>query len=192
MTIRKVIGALALMGCMVGANAASISLVPTGATDGLMEGDIVTFDIVANFTGESTIGGGLDILWDESVLQFDSITGPLVGEPDFSRACSPGAGICDDLVASAFSPLPDQFTLAAVSFRVAGLGADTTTIMLAPGEQQGAQPSLSSFWVSAADFVSPIPVDYQGADVTGVPVPAAVWFMLSGLGALIGFGRKSA
>ncbi len=34
----------------------------------------------------------------------------------------------------------------------------------------------------------------QGANVLAapIPVPAAVWFMLSGLGALLGFGRKSA
>ncbi|MEM9270258.1 MAG: VPLPA-CTERM sorting domain-containing protein [Pseudomonadota bacterium] len=48
-------------------------------------------------------------------------------------------------------------------------------------------------WVSAADFVTELDPTYGSATVNAVvPVPAAVWFMLSGLAALFGIRRQAA
>ena len=61
----------------------------------------------------------------------------------------------------------------------------TTTVALGP------TAGIAGPWVSAVDFVSIIEPDYGSASVTAVPVPAAVWFMLSGLAALFGMRRAA-
>jgi hypothetical protein len=49
-----------------------------------------------------------------------------------------------------------------------------------------------SNFVGGDDFSSDIDVNFFGSTVTvaPVPLPAAAWMMLSGLGVLFGFGRK--
>lgn len=190
MTIKKLIGALALMGFMASANAASILLAPQGATDGLAAGDTVTFDVVMDFTDypNGTIGGGFDIFFDSSVMQFESFfRDPTIGEADFSRDPDILDGLLESWAVAAFSPLPQFNILGTVTFSVLPtLGAGTTQI----GTQ--ATAGIGGPWVDGTTFIDLVPVDYGAVDVTGIPVPAAVWFMLSGLGALLGFGRRKA
>lgn len=89
----KVFGALALLGLMTGAHAASILLTPTIDVDGVFAGDLVSFDINADFsdimTGNPPIvgtgGGGFDILYDPIALMFIEATRSGLGDGFFSR-----------------------------------------------------------------------------------------------------------
>ncbi len=193
MTIKKMIGAAALMGLMASANAASISLVYTGAndTDGTGAviaaiGDVVTFDVVMDFSGdgERTLGGGFDIAFDTAGLAFESYQVADFGDPFFSRPADLLDGLLESGAFGDFGGLSGPATVASVAFTVVGVGEyDIST----SGTMGDGGP-----FISAIDFTTELDVDYFGARVSSVPVPAAVWFMLSGLGALVGFGRRKA
>lgn len=165
----KAFGVLVLLSLTASANAASVSLVPTTAVDDVLAGDVVSFDIMMDFTGEATIGGGFDIVFDENALQFDSVNRNLaLGEPDFSRDPTPGPGLLDDWVVSAFNALPETANMGSVNFTVLpGLGGGTTNVTLTDGRDGGAVPSLAGFWVDAIDFTSEIAVDYNSVAVNG-------------------------
>ncbi len=76
MIFTKIITAISLTGLIACANAASISLNYVGeadVVDGAVQvfvGDIVTFDVLMDFTDEPTIGGGFDILFDTTGLAY--------------------------------------------------------------------------------------------------------------------------
>lgn len=205
MTIKpfhKALAALVLCGSMASAHAASVMLVATTPTSDLAAGSVVTFEILADFTDTAagTTGGGFDVLFDSSVLQFDSLfRDETIGEADFSRDPDILDGLLDDWTIASFNALgaDSVLNLGNISFVVLDtLGGGSTTVAGTDARAQGADPSLAGFWVDASDFVSEIPVNYNGVELSGpmtvVPVPAAVWLMLSGVGALLGFGRKSA
>lgn len=204
MTIRKMIGAAALMGVMASANAASISLVYTGGaslgtdTDGAAlaaVGDVLSFDIVADFTDQPTIGGGWDIAFNSDAFAYGEYTldptglGPGVLDPGFSSApCT--TTTCEDpgvLLSAAFG-----------NFNGYGLDAVVASITFTAVAEGDINFVLSDNILPAGSFIdaatfAEIAVDYSNqATARVVPVPAAVWFMLSGLGALVGFGRRKA
>ena len=84
--LNKALATLLLLVLSSSVIASSLSLVPTGAIINLNDMDIVTFDVVVDFTDDSgTLGGGLDIAFDSSALQFDSVTRVDTGDPDFGR-----------------------------------------------------------------------------------------------------------
>lgn len=198
MSIKKVIGAAALMGFMASANAASLSLVYTGgstiqdpiADDGAIlvnDGDMLTFDLIMDFSGdgEITLGGGFDINFDEAGLSFVDYTSAGLGEASFGRDPDVEAGRLFSGAFGAFAGLTGPDLVATMTFMASG---PEGTYAIGPSGTDG----IGGPFISAIDFVSEIAVDYNGANVRIVPVPAAVWFMLSGLGALVGFGRRKA
>jgi len=188
MTIKpmKIFGALILMGLLSSANAASISLVPTSAVDGVSAGDIVSFDVVADFSDVPTLGGGFDIVFDSSALAFSSLTNNQVGDPAFGRDPDILDGLLESWAFANFNPLSGILAVGSVSFEVLG-GFTSTTV------GTSATNGIGGPFVDGNDFISIIPVEYSSVTVTSqIPVPAAVGFLLSGLGALFGFGRRAA
>jgi hypothetical protein len=207
MTIKKMIGAAALMGVMASANAASLSLVYTGenaVVDGVVQaeaGDALTFDLIMDFSGmqmigdsmqsEITLGGGFDIAFDSSLLAFDSYVGNENAgfESSFTRDPEVEDGLLTGGAFGAFGGLTGPDLVATITFIAAEGPGGATTIALGADTSGTAGP-----FVSAIDFATLLNVEFGSVDVevAPIPVPAAVWFMLSGLGALVGFGRKSA
>ena len=189
MTIKpfKVFGALLVLGLASVSNAASINLVPTTAIDGVLPGDIVSFDIVLDFSDENTLGGGLDLTFDESQLSLVSFTNTVIlGDPSFGRPPDyvPGSGLLESWGVGDFNGIAGGL-MGQVSFEVLP-GATQSVVQLGP------TMGIAGPWVSAVDFVTILMPDYGSATVTAIPVPAAVWFMLSGLGALFGMRRSAA
>lgn len=191
MTIKKVIGAAALMGMMASANAASLSLVYTGdadtAADGailVQSGDSVTFDLIMDFSDDPTIGGGFDINFDSAGLMFESYVGAGLGDADFGRDPDVEDGRLFSGAFGSFNVLTGPELVATITF----------TAMGAPGDYNVSPSGTTGPGGPFIDgtFINTITPDFNGADVRIVPVPAAVWFMLSGLGALVGFGRRKA
>ncbi|MFK8016595.1 MAG: VPLPA-CTERM sorting domain-containing protein [Gammaproteobacteria bacterium] len=192
MTIKKMIGAVALMGLMASANAASVSLIYTGGNDidddGAIlaaGGDVLSFDLVMDFTDRITLGGGFDVNWDTAGLGNVEYTSAGFGDPSFGRDPVMEDGRLFNGAVGNFNGLTEG-TIASISFTVIGTEGD---FAIAPSGTDGD----SGPWIDGITFVDVIEnVEYNGANVRVVPVPAAVWFMLSGLGALIGFGRRKA
>ncbi|MEM6640000.1 MAG: VPLPA-CTERM sorting domain-containing protein [Pseudomonadota bacterium] len=194
MTIKKLIGAAALTGVMATANAASLSLVYTGDnevdTDGAilaLAGDSLTFDLIMDFSGdgEATLGGGFDVNFDAMGLEFAEYVSAGLGEQSFGRDPILEDGRLFNGAFGAFGGLTGPDLVATITFTVIG---DAGDYQLGPSTTTGD----SGPFVSADTFLPQTPPDAIGATVRVVPVPAAVWFMLSGLGALVGFGRRKA
>ena len=171
-----------LLGALGTANAASIWMTPQVSNAAV--GDIVAFEIHADFSDVVTIGGAFDGFYDPDALRFASWISSYPGSPNFSRDPDVLDGT---LFAFAFGDVPGIsgiWTLGVLEFEV--LAAGTTEITLQDNNSQ------AGAFLDAVTF-QPIPVDYSGATINAVvPVPAAAWLMVGGLGALVGFARQRA
>lgn len=177
-----------LLGTMaVGSQAASLSLVYTGASpvnddDAIIAqvNDILTFDIVMDFTDEPTIGGGFDIVFDTSVFAFDSFVNNEIGEDGFGRDPDVMSGLLESWAFGGFAGLSGPDIVGSVSFvYLGGFGEIQLT----------ATSGIGGPFVSLNQPDMTIDVQYGSAAV--VPLPAAAWFFLSGLGALFGVRRRA-
>lgn len=202
MTIKpltKVLAALALGLSMMGANAASI-----GFDQSLYianPGDEIAVTINYDFTDTAIFGGGLNVIYDASVLQFISYTPATwggTGEPQSGAASPVGALTADGAYEGIgigtfdFNGINTAGQIGTFQFLVLGAGGDAgcgQTLCLTPVEP------ANPFGSTTGQNLNPIVFDPNGDSVLGatvVPVPAAVWFLLSGLGALFGLGRRKA
>lgn len=68
------------------AGGASIYLAPVGSSSPVHTGDTIAFEVVIDFTGEPTLGGAFDMVWDPAALNFEQLTYNLVGDSAFGRA----------------------------------------------------------------------------------------------------------
>lgn len=188
MQLRMMVIALFLAAAQVGANAASLSLNYTGsnalADDGAVlarYGDLLTFELIMDFSEEPTIGGPFDIVFDDDGLQFVSYLSAGLGEPFFGRDPDHvGGGLLFGGGFGSFTGLTGPDLVATVTFLAQGPTGD---YHVTPTSYSGpAGPFMS------ADLVTAIYPEFYGADVRIVPLPAAVWLMLCGIGGLAGFG----
>lgn len=190
MTARLILAiAISLLAGLTGrANAASISIVYVGTNEvdpgGKVladTGDLLVFDMVMDFTDHPTIGGGFDILFDTSALGFVSL---IEAQPCMDFACpdqDPTDGRLQTGFAS-FTPLTGPALVASVTFQVTGDNVQSTFVALGP------TTGIRGPFISGVDFMTIIDVDYNAIEIGAVPVPAAAWFLLSGLLALLGVG----
>ncbi|MFK7888399.1 MAG: VPLPA-CTERM sorting domain-containing protein [Gammaproteobacteria bacterium] len=194
MKIKKILLAIALSASLTAAHAASVSLVYTGANDidddGAIlaaAGDTLTFDLVMDFTDQITLGGGFDINWDSSVFALESYVSAGLGDPSFGRDPVLEDGRLFNGAVGNFNGLTEGL-IATLSFQVLAFPATMADGMITPSGTDGD----SGPWIDGVTFVDVIDdVEYNGLGIR-VPVPAAVWFMLSGLGVLAGMGRRRA
>lgn len=162
--------------------AATVSLVPTTPINGLAVGDIVSFDIVMDFSDDPVFGGGFDVVYDPSVLQLDAfVRNPLIGDPDLSFDPVVSQGLLDDWTVNDLGGLPVIGLLGDVTFSI--LTTLPTTVALTDARDQGAQLPFDLFWVST-DFSSEVFVDYNSVTVNAIPLPGAVWLLGSAISLL--------
>ena len=175
------------------ANAASISLVPTGPTTSILPGDLVQFDVVMDFTTDDnglgsdiTLGGGFDVTFDNSLLSFVSLTNSCIGDVAFCRDPDVLPGRLESWGFADFNGVTGPAQVGSVQFLVSGLGSSLVSTAATSG--------IAGPFVSGVDFVTILNVDYNSVAVSTrttpvIPLPAAVWFLLSGLGAIFGVRR---
>jgi len=168
--------------------AASISLNPQVST--VQIGSSFAVDLVMDFSDEATLGGGVDVNYDNGFAMFDSFTydTSFLSIIDPLMTC-PGAGSCasidqfntvSNIAFGNFNGIGGIFTVGTLEF-TAIAGGDIDLFLSSTLGQAGP-------FVSATTF-SPMSVTYNGATVSAVPLPASIWLMMSGLG-LLGLSRK--
>lgn len=114
--------------------AASVSLVPTASVDEVLPGDFITFNVVMDFSGETTLGGGYDITYDSGDLVFTGfILDPgAVGDSFFSRSPDSLTDRLESAAIGEFSGLTGPTTIGEATFQVQpGIGSSTVVALTA-------------------------------------------------------------
>lgn len=197
MSICKLIGAAIVALCMSSAHAVSLSLVYTGGSsvdeprpadgDGAIlanNGDVLTFELIMDFSDWPTIGGGFDINFDAAGLSFLSYQSAGLGDPDFGRDPDVEDGRLFSGAFGSFNGLVGPDLVATIQFVVDGVPfADPYD--LSPGDTTGPGGPFIAFDVF--DVLHP---EFSGESVRVVPIPPALWLLTSGLCALAGLKRR--
>ena len=183
MTKTRMAFVAALLLCAGTVNAAFINLVPTTPVSDVNDGDLLSFDVVMDFSdlpNGGTIGGGFDIFFDSGALQFVSLVNNMIGDPGFGRDPDILDGLLESWAIAAFNGITGVNVLGSVVFEVLNTMGDSTIL----GTQ--ATEGIGGAWVDGTDFVSLIDVEYGAVEVTRaddvVPVPEPGILALLGLG----------
>lgn len=171
------------------ANAAgSIRLEPAAPIE-IEVGDNVSLNLLMDFTGDATLGGGIDFHFDSDVLEFVEFT----PNPSFPHD-------------TAFLRQPDRRAggvLNSLAFgNFAGISAGQVGVLTFKGAAPGTSPvdpfmdgrpgdsdSVAGPFFSAVTF-SQQDVEFTGAVITVVPEPEAWALLVAGLG-LIGWRMRT-
>jgi hypothetical protein len=139
--------------------------------------DVFSLNLLIDFSDNPTSGGAVDIMWDPTLLQYNSdftfdagFTSP---DPFFDVIDFQAPGLLSVGFGTLSALIADNTTAGALSFT--SLSSNTATI------------SFQDSIVYAGFFGGegqPLTVNYTDTIVNPVPLPAAVWLMLSGLGLL--------
>lgn len=188
--IKQALVALSLL-LAANANAASIFLVPTSPTQNVGPGDFVTFDVVMDFSTDTnglgsdiTLGGGFDITWDPSILQFEGLVNAGLGDPSFGRDPDILPGLLESWGFAEFNGLTGPALVGSVEFSVLPGPAGSTFVSTGPTS------GIAGPFVSGVDFVTILTVDFNSVEVSRVPIPAAAWLFASGVAMLAGLRRR--
>jgi hypothetical protein len=156
--------------------AASVSLDPLSKPVTL--NSTVSFDVILDFSLTPVTSGIFNLNYDTTRLDFSSFSYQTIsGVGTFAVDSSTTDGVVKNIAFS--GPISGPITLGTVTFLATGLGnANLLTVAAAPGFYDG------------ADYIFP---SYGGASaqVSAVPVPAAVWLMASGLLGMVGLSRRT-
>lgn len=172
----SVTGGLMMLGLVAGAaQAATVRVVPSASS--VRPGETVTLSVVGTeFTDRNVDAGDFRMWWDDGVLSYVSIA--FVDPPwdaSFVDDANAASGSLDQVAVLTSIPggVGPDFGVAVLTFDVVGAVGRTTTV--------SAEDRLG--WVAPGSI--PIDVSYANAEVSVVPVPAAVWLLGS---ALVGLG----
>ena len=145
-------------------------------------GQTFTLGLSGNGFTDILDGGGVNLSYDPSVLAVNSIT---VDTSVWGFFDNPGTidntnGDVSDLMFASFSNVTGDFAIATLEFKAVGVGTSPLSLT---------ESSLNPF----ASGGSLLAVTLQSASVTvtAVPLPAAFWLMLSGLGVLGSWLKKA-
>lgn len=181
--------ALALIASAGIANAAP-SMTLTPGSGSYVVGDLVTLTLTMDFSGpdEMTLGGGTDIMWDTAFLALSSWDPIAYGDPGFSNPGTISGGLIDGFAFGDFNGLTGPAEVATATFELLAAGATSITM---DDDADG----ITGPFVNALTF-QPQDVTFIGADLdisgAAIPLPAAAWLLLGGMGTLLGFRRRTA
>ena len=164
-------------------NAATISI--ESAPAGIGVGDIFSLDIIGSEFASNPDGGGLNLYFDETIINVLSVSIDEVvwdfGATGISQGVIDNAlGTVNGIMVNAWSDVGTSFTVATIEFQAVAEGFSGLTM----------NELKSNPWASGGNPINP---DYVASSVTVgavIPVPAAVWLFGSGLIGLTAAARR--
>ena len=184
--MNKLLAGLIFSGFSLSAQAALVYLEPVSAQPYYEIGEVVALDLKIDFTGTPSIGGGVDIFFDTSGLQFNNWSAAVLGDASFKRAPDVLPGQLNGIAFGDFAGLPQIATVGTLEFKVLQTGSWLIDLE--------ANDAPAGPFYSATTF-SQLPVTFNDTTIDAasvVPVPGAVWLFSSGLLAIFGTRRKRA
>lgn len=197
-TLTRLAAVAALGMAAATANANIVSLSPLQSV--VAVGQEVEVEVRMDFL-DLTVGGGIDLFYDSGLLsfvsfEFDADFLANVADPDFTYApdncfadgatfggCSVGDGELNGLGVGSFDGITGLHVIGTAVFEALDLGASIISLAATDSD-------LGPF-ISAVD-ASELIVAYNQAKVRVVPVPAAVWLLLSAMAPLLLRRRRAA
>ncbi len=181
--------AIVIFAAVTSANAITISLNPDEQTIKL--GQEAVIQINMDFTDEPTIGGGIDIIFDNftngTELTFVSYEASNIGDPFLRRDPDVESNKLNSIGITDFNGLPEQALVGTITF----LANEVGEFSLTPAESDGIAGGFFAFVDTGVLEQNP---DFVGATITVepavIPLPAAFWLMASALGATLSLGRE--
>ena len=185
----------------VNTQAASIWLEP--ATQDNILGGVATLDLWADASDVGGfLAGGLDLFYDPTIVTYNgdfAFDAGFLTDPDFSRpgtsgdpdncfldpsvtGCS-GPGEINGIAFGNFNGLAADGPILVGTLSFTGLNLGTALLTMDDNDF----PAGNWFATDGTDLAGLV---IYGSARFGVPVPAAVWLMASGLAMLLGFARK--
>ncbi len=170
-------------------DAASVTVYPLSSLFPPIPDELVTFEIVIDFTEMPTLGGGFDVTFNEEFLSLVSFTEDVIlGDPAFGRPPDyvPGKGLLESWGVGDFNGI-SLGVVGQVQFKIISpiTGYDPVFV-IGVGPTQG----VAGPWVSAVDFTTIIEPQYNEITIVRIPLPGAFWLMLSAIGFLVSTRRR--
>jgi hypothetical protein len=194
--LAPVLAAASLWTASFGAQANVISLDPIGQVVGMGQTFALT---ISAFFEEPTVGGSFDLFYDPTQLafvsfEFDEHFLNDISDPAFAHVpdncftdgapfggCNVGDAELNAIGFGSFDGISGLNLVATVMFQAIGTGTSQLTMATNDAPFEGFYSAITGL---------PMEVEYNVADVVVVPVPAALWLLLSGLG-LVGARRRA-
>lgn len=162
-----------------------------------------TVDLSIDFLSPAVLGGGIELTYDPSMLQFDGFAYNSDPSSLYSGSNFPAIALSEDFTHSAttgkihdigivsafgipgYQALPLSGVLGTFTFTPVATGSSDLLIReLNSGEKAG------QFVTDGSVLINPT-INNGTVNVSAVPLPATIWFLLGGLGTLFGFKRKT-
>lgn len=179
---RMIMSVLMLMGLSAG-QAVAVSTVQLDPSNPIFTAGSPTLDVLLTGTFDVAVDAGdFTVNWNPLVLEY---TGTVIADPPWDTnivdASDAATGMLNFIILGNSGTPLSVFDIGTISFNVIGNDGDFSEIAMA---------DAFSGW-SAPGAVN-VPVTYVDGQVTvsPVPVPAAVWLMMSGLLGLVGVARR--
>jgi len=174
---------LAAAGTMAtGVNAATVGLTEVSPIDAL-SASVLSVSITGSGFPDTTFGGDMTVSWDPAVLEFQSFTRANPPWPNGSLVDSDGSdGHISFTAASDNFDQGPAFSIGDLTYTVIGAAGSFSPIVFSDG--------LDGWQALVGANLTTVGVSYESGSVNVVPLPAAGWLMLGGLGLLMGALRQ--
>ncbi len=179
--------------CSVAANAGAVSVYLSPITQIAGVGDVVEIDVYWDFSDEPTLGGGTDVLFDDTLLAFVDFQYNLTDaalDPDFTYMYwTVDSGLVEGIATGNFYGIGGPQLIGTLSFETLAAGSALLSTQQSSLDIVGPFVSLATF-----SIYQPGQIIFQGAGVgigaTPVAAPSPTVLVLAGSAALLGAGRR--